>query len=277
MQYNKKKTVRIPAHSVSGRRKKQRRRHGSRILYYLLAGLLSAAVLLTLSLTVFFRVEAISVEGGGDLPRAEILELSGLQTGQNLWRMNLDKAEKAIMKAYPTVEKVEAHRRLPDTVVISIQMAEPVCLILREGNYYSISTGGRILKQETTPAEIWLPVILDNRYPVPAVGDYLPTEQQEEVSTICQAISENPLEPAVTLVDTRREADMHIYLGDLYRVDVGGLRELSYKLSCVNSIIQQKLTDGEKGIIDAAQENGNYYFRPYDWVSPTHIPSVRDE
>lgn len=277
MQYNKKKTARIPAHSESGRRKKRRRRHGSRILYYLLVGLLSAAVLITLSLTVFFKVETISVEGGGDLSHAEILELSGLQEGQNLWRMNLDKAEKAIMNAYPTVEKVEAHRRLPDTVVIRVEMAETVCLILREGSYYSISTGGRVLKQEETPKELWLPVILDNRYPVPVVGDYLPAEQQEEVNTICQALSENPTEPAATLIDTRREADMHIYLGDLYRVDVGGLRELSYKLSCVNAIIQQKLTDGEKGIIDAAQENGNYYFRPYDWVSPTQLPSVRDE
>ena len=99
------------------KRKRGRRRFG--LLFKLLCGaaLVAAA---TLGATVFFQVETIAVTGNSRYTQDEIIAASGVQVGDNLFRMNKKQISQEILHQLPYVESVSILRGLPSTITFQV-------------------------------------------------------------------------------------------------------------------------------------------------------------
>lgn len=119
---------------ASPRNKRKRKRGKGRLgpLFKLLcAG--AVAVALTMGATVFFQVETVAVTGNSRYSQEEIIQATGIQTGDNLFRMNKFQIAHQVLQDLPYVEEVTIRRSLPSTIVITVKEWDAVARIEAPG------------------------------------------------------------------------------------------------------------------------------------------------
>jgi len=115
-----------------------------------------------------FALQKIDIEVAGDIPRDQILQVSQLHEGVNLFTLDLGALERRVL-AVPQVETVTIHRLPPDTVKIQVVERRPTAWLagqIEDGdpftdeNAYLIDAGGVVLRQRASkPEHYHLPVI----------------------------------------------------------------------------------------------------------------------
>lgn len=101
-------------------KKKKRRRRRRAVTFYALLLALVVVVAAVLSMTVFFNIENIEVEGCSKYTAQQIIEAGGVMEGQNLIRLDKGRIADGITSGLPYVLEVEINRRLPSTLVITV-------------------------------------------------------------------------------------------------------------------------------------------------------------
>ena len=97
---------------------RRRRRGRFSFLTKLLCILLIAGAVVA-ALTVFFKVQSITVSGNARYTSEEVVAASGIEIEDNLFLLNKYSAAQAIFEKLPYVEEATINRALPDTIVIT--------------------------------------------------------------------------------------------------------------------------------------------------------------
>ena len=114
----------------NSRSRKRRRNRGRRLgpVFKLLC-LLALVVALTAGATVFFRVEQVVVTGNSRYTQEEIIEVSGIQKGDNLYGWNKFSIAQQLRQTLPYIGEVSIRRALPSTVIITVVEWEAIARI----------------------------------------------------------------------------------------------------------------------------------------------------
>lgn len=126
---------------ASPRNKRKRKRGKGRLgpLFKLLcAG--AVAVALTMGATVFFQVETVAVTGNSRYSQEEIIKAAGIQTGDNLFRMNKFQIAHQVLQGLPYVEEITIRRSLPSTIVITVKEWDAVARVEAPGASAAVQT-----------------------------------------------------------------------------------------------------------------------------------------
>lgn len=126
---------------ASPRNKRKRKRGKGRLgpLFKLLcAG--AVAVALTMGATVFFQVETVAVTGNSRYSQEEIIKATGIQTGDNLFRMNKYQIAHQVLQGLPYVEELTIRRALPSTIVITVKEWDAVARVEAPGTSAAVQT-----------------------------------------------------------------------------------------------------------------------------------------
>ena len=75
-----------------------------------------------------FNLDTIVVAGNSAVGKEEIVTVSGLERGRNIWSADLGETERRLM-LYRRFEHVELTRKLPGTVVIRVEELQPIALV----------------------------------------------------------------------------------------------------------------------------------------------------
>lgn len=127
------------------RKARQRRIRKRRMIIgftFLIVLLVSVAAVL--SLTVLFPIKDITAKGSEKYTSEQIVALSGLKMGDNLF-MSSVKTD-ALREKLPYIESVKIKRTLPDSVTISVKDAVPYACYYSDGIYYTVSRAGYVLE-----------------------------------------------------------------------------------------------------------------------------------
>ncbi len=151
--------------------KKKKRKKRAKVVFFGLLFVLMMLTLAILSVTVFFNAETILVEGNNRYTVEELLEVGGLEIGQNLFR--LDKFEVIDqMESLPYVKTVNINRKLPNTLSVKVVENQPVVWVATDTGAALLNEEYRVLEMLTLPTEI-LP-------PAESADEEEPTEEPEE-------------------------------------------------------------------------------------------------
>ena len=126
---------------ASPRNKRKRKRGKGRLgpLFKLLcAG--AVAVALTMGATGFFQVETVAVTGNSRYSQEEIIKATGIQTGDNLFRMNKYQIAHQVLQGLPYVEELTIRRALPSTIVITVKEWDAVARVEAPGTSAVVQT-----------------------------------------------------------------------------------------------------------------------------------------
>ena len=113
----------------SSRSRTHRRNRGRFGPLFKLLCVLGVVVALTGGATVFFRVETVEVTGNQRYTQEEIVEASGIQTGDNLYALNKVRIDRRIRTRLPYVGELSINRSLPSTIRIAVTEWEAVAQV----------------------------------------------------------------------------------------------------------------------------------------------------
>lgn len=142
--------------------KKKRRKKKAKITLFLLF-VISILVLCVLSLTVFFKIETISVAGNSTYTAEEILSAAEINKGDNLIRVSGEKLSEKLSVMLPFIEKVKVEKTLPDSLKLIVTETKEEFCFVNKGNCFSANKNGKIIKKyDTVPEELIKVTVSDN-------------------------------------------------------------------------------------------------------------------
>lgn len=105
----------------------------------------------------FFLMTHIRVHGNSMMSEAEVVTLSQLQVGTNLFACDITSATERVAQ-HPVVKKVLLHREPPATLVISIEERHPVGLLNTPNGLMGLDESGKIFLLPPA-AQVDLPIL----------------------------------------------------------------------------------------------------------------------
>ncbi|MBI5048990.1 MAG: FtsQ-type POTRA domain-containing protein [Deltaproteobacteria bacterium] len=105
----------------------------------------------------YLAIKEIKIAGNMRVSKAEILELAGINVGDNLLKINTGDIQKGL-RLNPWVAEVDVARNFPNRLSIGIKERQPVAFINLD-NLYFVDETGIIFKKISIEDEIDLPVI----------------------------------------------------------------------------------------------------------------------
>lgn len=227
---------------------------------YILGGILVVAIGVTLSLTMFFNMSQIEIEGGTQ-SQQDILEMAGLELGTNLFLLNLDQIEEDLLDKIANANEITVTLDLPETLHVEIQAGDAMAICYSNGVYYSLSENQRVISIDDTLPDADATLIGDLDLANYEVGDFLSgSNSLAEHVEVMELLVEIGLED-ITQMEIDDVGDITLCYQDRVTIELGSQTDLEYKLQIVKQILEENIEDGQEGLIDAHIASVAY-FRP---------------
>ena len=245
----------------------------NRLLVHL-ATVVAVVAALVMGLSVFFKVERITVTGADVYSAWSVVEASGIEEGDNLLTFSHARAGALIKANLPYVNTVRFGIKLPDTVNIIIEEADVVYSVKdNTGLWWLINSNGRVVEQTSSGKAAnytqILGVALENpikNEPAVAVeaipegtyaeGETVPVtvtgaQRLNAALQIVQALEENDVGGAAASVDVSIIDDNVLWYGSRNQVNLGDSSRIDHKIASMYDVILQ-LSDFDSGILDVS-------------------------
>ncbi len=231
----------------------------------------AVVVALILGISVFFKVENITVSGHGKYTAWDVSQASGIETGENLLTLGIPQAKAKILAALPYVESVRIGIKLPNTVMIEIVESEVAyALEAGDGSWWLVNSGGKLLEKISDGGQKGYAVILGVILADPVVGEQASAvENPPQVDgegnsvpvTVTQAqrlttalditafLERNGIIGKAASIDVSDMGAIELWYGQQYQVELGDDTQLLYKISCLKAAID-KMEPYQTGVLD---------------------------
>ncbi len=247
-----------------------------------LVSIVAMVLAVVMGLSIFFRVETITVSGAEAYSAWAVREASGIQEGDYLMTFSKARACAKIKAELPYVDTVRIGIKLPNTVNIVIEEIDVVYAIQdQNGAWWLMTSEGLIMEQTDAagavaytkvtgvtlmdPAPEQKAVAFQNlisegtqeseetlpqgetEMPTPLVV----TEQQKlnAALEILQALELNEVVGEAASVNVSDLTRIELWYGTRYQVNLGDTTNMDYKIACLKSTVNT-LSDYDSGELD---------------------------
>lgn len=249
---------------MARRRHSGRRRRGSLGFLYKLLSMLIICGAIVAALTLFFRVNTVVVSGQQRYTQQQILDASGIQTGDNLFLLNKYDVANQIITDLPYIESIRINRKLPDTLLVEVEECTSVLAVVQDGNTWLVSPSGKIVDRKSSAAANQYPLIDGCTLLSPSVGSSiaLGTEFAKKQESLLALLSQLDQEGLMDQVDAihLQEADVLAmdYAGR-FRVEMHYRTDYSRDIRALLMTIEQ-LETNMTGTIELTWDDGSVHF-----------------
>ena len=220
--------------------RKKRRRNFS--LYYLLIIVFVILAMIALSFTFLFKIDTINVKGNTLYTADQIIEVSGINIGDNLFRTNTSEVESKILSAFPYFESASVSRKLASTVNIELVEATPaVSIKYGDTKFMVVSTKGKILETGLTSPKKGTAEVYGMDMTETSVGMEYSDDDDMKKMILDEIIAQSrKLElDKITQIDITARTDIRLVYNGTIKIKLGSSQDISFKLSYVKSVINR--------------------------------------
>lgn len=211
------------------RRHKSRRRTRGRFpgLYKAVSAVLILAAVAA-ACAVFFRVGEIQVVGNARYTAQEIIDVTGVKNGDNLFLLDRAKLAGEIQNRLPYIQTVSVRRVLPDGIVITVTEGKAVAAIAHEGSWWLMDSGGKLLEAAPSPGDH---ATITGIAPLaPAAGTNLAVAEEQrprlaQLRELLAALEENQLLDKLDSVDLSEDYLVRFELAGQFSVELSSALE----------------------------------------------------
>ena len=253
-----------------------------------LISVLSVVIAMMMGLSVFFKVDRITVSGAQSYPAWTIVENSGIEKGDNLLTFSRARAVSQILANLPYVKDVRIGIKLPDTVNIEVKETDVAYAIKDDqGTWWLINSDAKVVEMINNSRASSYTQVLGVTLSAPKVGDIgIATELQQDQTAsaeeatgeteattetmatvpvsivsgaqrletakeILKALEDNAIVGEAASVDVSDIENIELWYGSRYQVELGDSENLPYKVACMYDAILQ-MSDYETGVLDVS-------------------------
>lgn len=214
--------------------------------------LISLLVILCLKLS-YFNVSNIVILNNEIINTEEILELSKINKGTNIFYMDLKNIQTNVL-SNPYILKANVKRKLPNTISIEVQEREAVFYAKNESGNLIIDRLGVVLEKKDDTSGMNLTNLTGIDFGGAKVGKVIPCDDNRKINFITEItdlIEANTSGIKITSVDLSDFLDIKIYSNNIC-IKVGDNSNLENKLNeALNIIVNNKLVNSI-GYIDVS-------------------------
>lgn len=250
------------------RRHAARRRRGRLRGVYRVLSALAVAGALVVACVVFFRINDVAVEGNQRYTAQEIIQASGVRTGDNLITLSKSQMAGNIIAQLPYVRSVSIERVLPDGVRITVsEHAAAGAVSDSSGSWWYISGQGKLLEQAEAPGAVMAIQGLTAVEPTLSAPLQVEQEQQDTlgyVLALLEGLEQREMLAGCTALDCTAAASLTLSY-DIYQVKLPRRSDYSQYLALLQgALASQRLPQGVPGTFDLTVQDGRAYFQPSD-------------
>lgn len=119
--------------------KSMKKKRSQKVFWLVMLSLLLIGFLVLGAYTFFFPVKIITVEGNERYSTSDIINASGIATGDNLLSLNPEEIEISIRSACPYIHDVTIERKLPKQVIVRVVEGDPLLAFYQNGEYFLVN------------------------------------------------------------------------------------------------------------------------------------------
>ena len=237
-------------------------------LYKVLSVLLAAGAIAAACI-VFFRVNTIQVEGNVRYTVQEVIDASGVKTGDNLIALPGSRVSAAIRAQLPYVEGVTLQRAYPDGLIIRVSERVAAASVDSAEGRWLISAQGKLLEKDNGTAHAL--EITGLTAVGPYAGGMLQTAPEEaltltHVKELLSVLEEQGMLEQCTALDCSSAAALTLHYG-IYRLKLPRGGDYSYCMNLAQTALARgleegKILEGQSGLLDLTIADGKARFRP---------------
>lgn len=237
-------------------------------LYKVLSALLITGAVV-IACVVFFRVNAVEVTGNVRYTAQEVVDASGVNTGDNLIALSRSRISTRIRTQLPYVESVSIQRSYPDKLVIRVTERVASASVDSAEGRWLISSQGKLLEKDNGSVKT---VQINGLTAVsPYAGGTLQTAEEEQITLdyvkqLLAAAQTHGMLEQCTQLDCSAATSMTLYYG-IYRVKLprGGDYDYYVRLALKaleDGLSSGKMQEGQSGLLDLTVMENRARFIP---------------
>lgn len=203
-----------------------------------------------LCMLLFFQIEEIQIDGTDIYTGQDVIELLDIENGDNLFLSSIKASNEDLTRLMPYINDFKIKRKLPDTLIVSVEEAEAVCVAKTDVGYAVLSEDAKVLEHlsampdnmivlngldilDAAPGHV---VLTDNEDDLYILRDILGTLQTSELDKI----------DSVDMTDT---INIYIYYDNRLRIEIGTVNNIENKLKRAKEVIE-RLESDDTGRLD---------------------------
>ncbi len=233
-------------------RSKNKRKEIGRKIFYIAVGASLTVLIALVCIVVFFGMKKVEIRGNSRYTDEQILEACGFSPSDNLFGVDLDKAEKAIIKKYPYISNVSFKRILPSTLIITVTEDAPRYCAEIYGDYFLLSEDLRIISKHDIYEDV---EVLD----MPVIYLKLPQVERavrgeriifdkssnyEHLIKFLSMLKDQEIYQRTDCIDASDRYHLVLYTdGSRYKIDIGTSESLDTKIRFVKKVIEEAYND----------------------------------
>lgn len=227
-----------------------------------LLGIIIGTTIIGMTSSVF-NITEIVVEGNNGVQKETIIHLSGVQIGENIFKINTKNIISNI-KNNTYIKNVEINRELPTTLKIKVNERNSKYMLECAGNYIYIDNQGYLL--ELTEVALDVPIITgaeateEELLEIKRLGTR-DLSKLSDVLKITETANSYKLYQYIDKIDVTNSKDYIVYMQEFDKtIHIGDTSDLNNKLLHLREILSN--TEGKSGSI-FINGNLNEGFKPY--------------
>ncbi len=254
--------------------KKLKRKRAFRKAIVIVAFVLIACIILSpVLLFAVFRVRDFAIEGDTLYTTEEIAAASGITAGKSIFFADLDEAKVNIEKKLPYTDNVQLARRLPGTIVVSLESTDKAYAMEKSEGIFAVTNRDfKVLEITGIMPEGVVPVVgaMPQKAELGEAMSFITEEEQVDatlnlIRNISSAIADSGLE-GVNLISIRSRSNIYIVYQERIVLRLGDSSDIDKKISLAKKVIEREdsiVNNEQTGIINLTVAM-KAYFNPSD-------------
>lgn len=210
------------------------------------------------AMTVFCRIDTVQVEGGGRYAVNDVIAVSGLQTGDNIFTIKKEAVEEKITSTLVYIGSVEVSHKLPSTVILKLTETNARYAAQVSSDYVLFDKTGKVLENNS-------PVLPDGCLPTfglvtigTTLGEPVSTEEDPAFRALLmldQAIDASGIQ-GLTSVDVSDPNNMTAVFENRATLLLGDTDSLRDKLLLADEVIRRENQTNDKRVMTVDLTSG---------------------
>lgn len=251
------------AHHQRKHHRKHRRFRFTRLYGVLCVLLILAAVVA--GCIIFFKVDTVEVEGNDRYSQQEIIDVAGIQPGENMFLFNKFDSINAVLTKLSYVDTVTIRRSLPSTVRITVTECPAAAAVKDEERscWWLVNASGKIVERVTDTPDVpevtglaptdptvgqQMTVAEEQRLQLDAMTELLTSMQKRELLGGANSLDLSSSSVALLQYDGRIEVRLKLSSDFDYEMRVLG--------EVMKSYVDAKWKDTDTGALDFTLDDG---------------------
>ncbi len=242
-----------------------RMRKIKRILLGVCTIIILVAVCIILSMTVFFKIEEITVEGKSRYDKDDIIASSMINIGDNLFLCNTSPGAEKIKKDFAYIEEVQIEKKLFNKINITVTEAKPASIIESDGKFIVLSKSGKIV-EISDEKKYNVPTVLGAKLENVKLASriqYKDSNLKKYLDRILNCLSDLEMDDVIT-VDISDTSNITLVKENGFKIIIGNFEDIEYKLKTAKYILNKSVKNQSNGTLDvslASSDGGKSYLK----------------